>query len=67
MYSIVRTAIVQGIKSIPVFVEADMSKFMASIIDFMNHDVSLSNTLATTEKMHNILDAYNRRVPLELD
>ena len=25
MYSIVRTAIVQGIKSIPVFVEADMS------------------------------------------
>lgn len=51
----------------PYFIEADMSKFMASIIDFMNHDVSLSNTLATTEKMHAILDAYNKRVPFTLD
>jgi len=34
---------------------------MASIIDFMNHDVSLTNTLATTEKIHSILDAYNAR------
>ena len=50
----------------PYFIEADMSKFMASIIDFMNHDVSLSNTLATTEKMHAILDAYNKRVPFDL-
>ena len=45
----------------PYFCEADMSKFMASIIDFMNHDVSLTNTLATTEKIHSILDAYNER------
>lgn len=51
----------------PYFVEADMSKFLASIIDFMNHDVSLSNTLATTDKIHSILDAYNRRVPFEMD
>lgn len=49
------------------FVEADMSKFMASIIDFMNHDVSLSNTLATTEKIHSILDAYNDRKPFEME
>ncbi len=51
----------------PYFVEADMSKFLASIIDFMNHDVSLANTLATTEKIHNILDAYNRRAPFDLN
>ncbi|MBE5869533.1 MAG: ribose-phosphate pyrophosphokinase [Lachnospiraceae bacterium] len=51
----------------PYFVEADMSKFMASIIDFMNHDVSLSNTLATTEKIHSILDSYNNRLPYEAD
>lgn len=49
----------------PYFVEADMSKFTASIIDFINHDVSLSNTLATTEKMHAILDAYNKREAAE--
>lgn len=47
----------------PYFVEADMSKFTASIIDFMNHDVSLANTLATTEKIHGILEAYNMRIP----
>ena len=51
----------------PYFVEADMSKFMASIIDFMNHDVSLANTMATTEKIHSILDAYNERKPYEID
>lgn len=45
----------------PYFVEADMSKFLASIIDFMNHDISLSNTTATTEKIHNIVDTYNSR------
>ena len=45
----------------PYFVEADMSKFLASIIDFMNHDVSLTNTMATTEKIHSIVDAYNNR------
>lgn len=49
----------------PYFVEADMSKFVASLIDFMNHDASLTNTLATTEKIHGILDAYNNR--LEID
>ena len=51
----------------PYFVEADMSKFMASIIDFMNHDVSLSNTLATTEKIHSTLDVYNQKGILEDD
>ncbi len=51
----------------PYFKEADMSKFTASIIDYMNHDKSLSNALATTEKIHAILDAYNQRVSFELD
>ncbi len=51
----------------PYFIEADMSKFTASIIDYMNHDVSLSNALATTEKIHSILEAYNKRVSFDLD
>ena len=38
-----------------------MSKFIASLIDFMNHDASLSNVMATTDKIHGILDAYNQR------
>jgi ribose-phosphate pyrophosphokinase len=51
----------------PYFIEADMSKFIASTIDFMNHDVSMSNVLATTEKMQGILDAYNSRKNVEMD
>ncbi len=47
------------IYSKPYFIVADMSKFISSIIDFMNHDASLSNVMATTEKMHAILDKYN--------
>ena len=51
----------------PYFVEADMSKFMASIIDFMNHDVSLSNATAPTEKIHQIVETYNSRRNFELN
>ncbi len=50
----------------PYFIETDMSKFVASLIDFMNHDASLTNTLATTEKIHDIVDAYNNRMEIDL-
>ncbi len=50
----------------PYFIEADMSKFVASLIDFMNHDASLTNTLATTEKIHGILEAYNKHMEIDL-
>lgn len=45
----------------PYFVKADMSKFLASIIDFMNHDISMANVLTPTEKIHAVLEKYNRR------
>ena len=45
----------------PYYIEADMSKFLASIIDFMNHDVSLTNVLTPTEKIRTILEKYNNR------
>ncbi|MBO6000062.1 MAG: ribose-phosphate pyrophosphokinase [Lachnospiraceae bacterium] len=44
------------------FVEADMSKFLANIIDFMNHDESITNVSAPTDKIHEILAKYNRHV-----
>lgn len=43
------------------FVEADMSKFLASIIDFMNHDISMENVLTPTEKIHALLREYNEK------
>lgn len=46
----------------PYFIEADMSKFIASLIDFMNHDASLNNVLETTDKIRGFLEAYNNRL-----
>lgn len=50
----------------PYFVEADMSKFMASIIDFMNHDVSMENVLTPTYKIQDFLAQYNAREEIDL-
>lgn len=49
------------IKDKPYFVEADMSKFTASIIDFMNHDLSMGNVLTPTQKIQDLLAKYNER------
>ena len=49
------------LKSKPYYLEADMSKFLASIVDFMNHDSSMSNVYTPTEKIHEILAKYNNR------
>ena len=43
----------------PYYEMADMSKFLASIIDFSNHNVSLSLVHTPTEKIHEILEQYN--------
>lgn len=51
----------------PYFIEADMSKFIASLIDFMNHAASLSGVMETTEKMHTILDTYNNRRDVDVN
>lgn len=50
----------------PYFIEADMAKFIAAIINFMNHDASMSNILTTTERIHRIVEAYNERLGLEI-
>lgn len=54
------------LKDRPYYVEADMSKFLASIIDFMNHDSSMANVYTPTEKIHDILSKYNNREELQL-
>lgn len=45
---------------------ADCSSFIASIIDFSNHDISLANVLTPTEKIRKIVADYNNRT-LEID
>ncbi|MDD6658406.1 MAG: ribose-phosphate pyrophosphokinase [Lachnospiraceae bacterium] len=49
----------------PYFVEADMSKFTASIIDFMNHDLSMGNVLTPTQKIQEVLKTYNEKGIIE--
>ncbi|MDD2973352.1 MAG: ribose-phosphate pyrophosphokinase [Lachnospiraceae bacterium] len=55
------------IEARPYYLGADMSKFLSSIIDFMNHDVSMGNVLTPTEKIQRILEKYNTHEDMELD
>ena len=43
----------------PYFVVADMSKFIALIIDSLNHDITMSSVLVPTDKIHKLLDRHN--------
>ena len=42
----------------PYYLEADMSKFLAAIIDFLNHDLSIEQVTTPTEKIQNIIELY---------
>lgn len=46
----------------PYFVEADMSKFLAIIIDSLNHDISISSVLNPTDKLHALLDKHRAKM-----
>ena len=45
----------------PYFVVADMSKFLALIIDSLNHDISIGSVLNPTDKIHRLLENYKKR------
>lgn len=40
----------------PYFVKADMSKFLALIIDSLNHDTTIGTVLNPTDKIHSLLE-----------
>lgn len=42
----------------PYYLEADMSKFLASIIDFLNHDLSIEPVTTPTEKIRHLIKLY---------
>jgi len=44
----------------PWYINVDMSKYIALIIDTMNHDNSISQLLNPVERIHNILRKYNQ-------
>ena len=51
----------------PWFEVADMSKYSAMIIDFINHDIGLSSMRTPTNKIHSILEKINKNEQSELE
>lgn len=46
----------------PYFVVADLSKFIALIVDSMNHDITIGSVLNPTDKIHALLEKHNSRL-----
>jgi len=61
------TYISDNIKAKPYFIEADMSKFLAKIIDALNHDKSIGGLMDPTERIHELIDNYNEETKLEYE
>lgn len=55
------TYLSKHLKDKPYFVEADMSKYLAMIIDSLNHDISISNVIDPTAKLRALLEAHNSK------
>ncbi|MBR4573850.1 MAG: ribose-phosphate pyrophosphokinase [Lachnospiraceae bacterium] len=53
------------INSRPYFIEADMSEFLANVVDYMNHDIAMSKVHTNTEKIQEVLRRYNKRLEVE--
>lgn len=45
----------------PYYIEADMSRFLAMIIDSLNHDISIGHVMDPTDKIRTILTEYNKK------
>ncbi len=43
------------------YAEADMTKYLASIIDHLNHDVSISSIQSPTEKIRELLESLKTK------
>ena len=56
------TYLPQEILEKPYFTVADMSKFLALIIDSMNHDTTIGKVLVPTDKIHELLAKHNAKL-----
>ena len=45
----------------PYYYEADMTAFLGTIIDYLNHDASIGNLMTPTEKIRTMVDLYNSK------
>ncbi len=49
------------------FASADMGKYLANIIDFINHDASISDVSTPISKIHELLAKFNRNEQTEFE
>lgn len=64
IYRVITTNLVyqtEELLSKPYYINADMSKYIALLIDALNHDASISEFLSPTERIQNILNKYNKK------
>ena len=54
------TYLPQAILDSPYFTIADLSKFIALIIDSINHDISIGKVMSPTDKIHQLLERYRK-------
>ena len=45
----------------PYYIEANMSKYLASIIDIINHDVSVEKVRSSNEKIMDLMKRVNQK------
>lgn len=55
------TYLPQAVLDSPYFIIADISKFIALIIDSINHDIPIGKVLSPTEKIHKLLEKYHKQ------
>ncbi|MBQ3400501.1 MAG: hypothetical protein IJG61_03790, partial [Lachnospiraceae bacterium] len=49
------------------YIEADMTKFTAAIINTMNHDQPTSNILEPTKRIQRLVNRYNAEIKEEFE
>lgn len=47
----------------PYYINVDMSKYVALLIDHINHDISISELLDPVGRINKLLDNYRNRTP----
>ncbi len=55
------------VKEKPYYIEADMSNFLATIIDYLNHDAALSAVHESGDKIRTAIEHYNARNDSKID
>lgn len=49
----------------PYYINCDMSKYIALVIDTLNHDASISSILDPSERIQNVVEKYKKGKPID--